>query len=337
MSQVTVVIPNLNGRHMLAGCLRALEAQTFAGWEAIVIDNGSTDGSVDWLQQAHPSVRVVANRENRGFAAAINQGIKASDSRYVATLNNDTEASTGWLAALVEAAEDADEIGMCASKMVFADRPDVINSTGICVDRVGIAWDRRGGEADDGDGGHPGESGWVEVFGPCAGAALYRRAMLDEVGLFDPDFFAYLEDVDLAWRARRAGWRCLYVPAARVLHRHSATGREGSPFKSYHLGRNKVWLIAKNYPFGRLWYDVPLVVLYDLAAVVYALAARRDIHALRGRVAGLAGLRRMWAKRRVQGAKERLDVRWLVPAELPWRVPRRYAHLVPAEQSSVPS
>jgi GT2 family glycosyltransferase len=325
-SQVTVVIPSLNGRHMLQGCLKALEAQTYRGWEAIVVDNGSTDGTVEWLRHAHPAVRAIANGENRGFAAAINQGIEASTGRYVVTLNNDTEPAPGWLAALVEAAESAAAVGMCASKMVFADRPGVINSAGICVDRTGIAWDRRGGEADR----EPGEGDWEEVFGPCAGAALYRRAMLEEIGLFDSDFFAYLEDVDLAWRARRAGWRCLYVPSARVLHRHSATGREGSPFKSYHLGRNKVWLVAKNYPFGPLWYCVPLVVLYDLAAVVYALIARRDIYALRGRLAGWAGLRRMWAKRPVRGAHGRLDVNWLVPAELPWRVPRRYRHLFSA-------
>jgi GT2 family glycosyltransferase len=156
--------------------------------------------------------------------------------------------------------------------------------------------------------------------------------MLDEIGLFDEDFFAYLEDADLAWRARRAGWRCLYAPTARVLHRHSATGVEGSPFKSYHLGRNKVWLVVKNYPLGRLWYDVPLVLLYDLAAVVYALLGRRDVHALRGRVAGWAGWRRMWAKRPAGGAGERLDVGWLEPVEPPWRVPRRYRHLAPAKR-----
>jgi GT2 family glycosyltransferase len=172
----------------------------------------------------------------------------------------------------------------------------------------------------------------VEVFGPCAGAALYRREMLDKVGWFDEDFFAYLEDVDLAWRARRAGWRCLYVPRARVLHRHSATGREGSPFKSYHLGRNKVWLVLKNYPFGRLWYGLALVLFYDLSAVLYALVARRDVHALRGRVAGWAGWRRMWAKRPARSAGEGLDVGWLKPVTPPWRVPRRYAHLVAAAE-----
>jgi GT2 family glycosyltransferase len=335
MAQVTVVIPTLNGRAMLAGCLQSLEAQTYHDWEAIVVDNGSTDGTVEWLREAHPAVRVIANGENRGFAAAINQGIKAGAGRYVATLNNDAEAAPGWLAALVGAAESERtpgvRVGMCASKMLFADRPDVINSAGICVDRAGIAWDRLGGVPDDAGPGRTGE--WAEVFGPCAGAALYSRAMLGEVGLLDPDFFAYMEDVDLAWRARRAGWRCLYVPEARVLHRHSATGREGSSFKSYHLGRNKVWLVAKNYPFGPLWHHVPLVLLYDLAAVVYALLWRHDVHALRGRLAGWAALPRMLARRTGPGEHRRLDLEWLEPLELPWRVSRRYAHLVPAEES----
>jgi GT2 family glycosyltransferase len=316
---------------MLEGCLRALEAQTYTDWASIVVDNGSTDGSVAWLRMAHPSVRVIANAENRGFAAAINQGIKASTSQYVVTLNNDAEASPGWLAALVEATESerarSVRVGMCASKMVFADRPDVINSAGICVDRVGIAWDRLGGETDHAGGGYPGARRWEEVFGPCAGAALYSRAMLDEIGWFDDDFFAYMEDVDLAWRARRAGWRCLYVPGARVVHRHSATGGEGSPFKSFYKGRNKVWLVLKNYPLGRLWYNVPLVVLYDVAAVIYALVWQGDVHALRGRIAALAGLGRMWAKRRDRGGQERLDVEWLEPISLPWQVAARYKHL----------
>jgi GT2 family glycosyltransferase len=336
MAQVTVVIPTLNGRTMLAGCLRSLEAQTYRDWEAFVVDNGSTDGTVEWLRAAHPAVRVIANGENRGFAAAINQGIEAGDSEYIATLNNDAEAAPGWLAALVEAAESERaqgvRVGMCASKMVFADRPNVINSAGICVDRAGIAWDRLGGAPDDAGPGGAGARSWAEVFGPCAGAALYSRDMLDEVGLFDADFFAYMEDVDLAWRARRAGWRCLYVPGARVTHRHSATGREGSPFKSYHLGRNKVWLVAKNYPFGPLWHHVPLVLLYDLAAVAYALLWRRDVHALRGRLAGWAALPKMLARRTRPGAHRRLDLEWLEPLELPWRVSRRYAHLIPAEE-----
>lgn len=328
MALVTVVIPNWNGRAMLQTCLDALEAQTVHDREVIVVDNGSVDGSLTWLRETHPSVRLIANTQNCGFAAPVNQGIDASDSPYVAVLNNDTEPSPRWLASLLEAAESDERVGMCASRMMFADQPNTINSTGICVDRVAIAWDRRGGEAGDDRETEP-----VEVFGACAGAGLYRREMLQEVGLFDEDFFAYLEDVDLAWRARRLGWRCLYVPSAHVLHRHSATGEEGSPFKSFHLGRNKVWLVIKNYPFGPLWYCVPLVVLYDLAAALYALVARHDVHALRGRLVGLRAAREMWAKRRraeqsvssVQAG--RLDLPWLERPPWPWRIPHRYKHL----------
>jgi GT2 family glycosyltransferase len=322
MALVTVVIPSWNGRAMLQTCLQALEGQTLSDHAVIVVDNGSDDGSVAWLRENYSAVRVIENTENRGFAAPVNQGIEASDSPYVAVLNNDTEPSPGWLAALVQVMEGDERVGMCASKMVFADQPDTINSTGISVDRVAIAWDRRGGEVDDGREPEP-----VEVFGACAGAALYRRAMLDQVGLFDEDFFAYMEDVDLAWRARRLGWRCLYVPAAQVLHRHSATGQEGSPFKSFHLGRNKVWLVVKNYPFGRLWYMAPVLMLYDLAAVCFALVGRRDVHALRGRLAGLRSAGRMWGKRPVGGSRGRPDVAWLEWPPPPWRIPERYRHL----------
>jgi GT2 family glycosyltransferase len=213
--------------------------------------------------------------------------------------------------------------------MIFADRPNVINSTGINLDAVGFAWDRRGGELDDRLETEP-----VEVFGPCAGAALYRRAMLDEIGLFDEDFFAYLEDVDLAWRARLAGWRCLYVPAARVYHIHSATAVEGSPFKNRLLGRNKVWLIAKNYPMPQLVFYLPLILLYDLAAVLFTLIVRRDVSSWEGRLDGLRGLRRIGGKRQaVQALRQaaldqgRLWRRHLSPLSWPWQVSLRYRHL----------
>lgn len=321
MAAVTVVIPNWNGRHLLGTCLGALQEQTYRDFDVVVVDNGSADGSAEWLGQNFAG-RVIANETNRGFAAAVNQGIRASPGQYIATLNNDTAPSPGWLAELMAAMESEARVGMCASKMLFADRPHIINSTGICVDRAGIAWDRRGGEVDD-----ERETAPVEVFGPCGGAALYRRVMLDEVGLFDEDFFAYLEDVDLAWRARRAGWRCLYAPAAQVLHCHSATGVEGSSFKSFHLGRNKVWLIVKNYPFRQLWMYAPFVVLYDWAAVIYAMALRRGVDALQGRWAGLTGWGKMWRKRAALAPAPRHDVGWLAPLEAPWQVPRRYRHI----------
>ena len=323
---VTVVIPNWNGRHLLPTCLAALEQQSLPDFEIVVVDNGSTDGSVEWLKETWPRVRVLGNWENLGFAVAANQGIRATESKYVALLNNDTQVDIHWLAALLEAAEADDEVGMCASKMLFADRPQMINSTGICVDLAGIAWDCEGGEANDDSNQEP-----RDVFGPCGGAALYRREMLEKIGFFDEDFFAYLEDVDLAWRARRAGWRALYVPAARVLHHHSATGVEGSRFKSFHLGRNKIWLLVKNYPLRRAWSYGFLCLLYDFAAVTYALIARRDPHALYGRVAALSGLRHMWKKRRATRSFDRFDFAWFAPLRAPWRVPTRYRHIVAGE------
>lgn len=322
MPLVTVVIPTWNGRELLEACLGALHLQTEHDFAVVVVDNGSTDGTPEWLSQHHSQVHLIANSENHGFAAPVNQGIRHSTSPYVAVLNNDTAPDPGWLAALLQAAESQPHVGMVASRMVFADRPNVINSTGICVDLAGIAWDRRGGELDADD-----EPQVVEIFGPCGGAALYSRQMLDEIGLFDEAYFAYLEDVDLAWRGRARGWSCLYASQARVLHRHSATGVEGSPFKRYQLGRNKVRLLAKNYPFRELWWGLPLVAMYDVLAVFYALLARRDGHALRGRIAGLAALGDALKLR--QHLESRPDIRFMSPVVAPWRVPGRYGHLTP--------
>jgi GT2 family glycosyltransferase len=325
--RVSVIILNWNGRHFLERCLRSLLAQTLHDFEIVVVDNGSKDGSVPFLEEHFPQVRVIVNQENLGFAAANNQAIRATDSEFVATLNNDTEVEPNWLEELVRAAETNGRIGACASKMLFAHDPGMINSTGIALDRAGIAWDRRGGEQDDST-----ETGTIEVFGACAGAALYRRAMLDEIGLFDEAFFAYLEDVDLAWRAQWANWKTLFVPTARVLHFHSGTGKEGSRFKNWHLGRNKVWAIVKNYPWPQmvLWY-LPIILLYDLASIPYTLIWRGDWGAVLGRLAGLAKLGTAWkayqAVRPLRQISGWQMVSRMAPLAPPWIVWQRYAHL----------
>jgi len=322
---VSVVIVNWNGRAHLERCLTALSRQTLDHFEIVVVDNGSTDGSAEMVRERFPEVRVIRNPGNLGFAAGNNAGIAASVAPFVATLNNDTEPRPDWLERLLAPALKDTTVGMVASKMLFAHRPGTINSAGIALDLAGIAWDRLGGEPDD--GGDAAE----EVFGPCAGAALYRRAMLDEIGLFDEDFFAYLEDVDLAWRARLAGWRCIYVPTAVVSHVHSATGVEGSPFKSYHLGRNKLWTIAKNYPSPQLFLALPLVLGYDLAAAAYGLLKRRDLAGLKGRIAGIAGLPRQWRKRQTVQGMRRVAFstlsRQMAPLATPLGVLERYRHL----------
>jgi GT2 family glycosyltransferase len=281
MVRVSVIVVNWNGKHLLERCLPAVMSQSFDGYEVILLDNGSTDGSAEWVEGHLPDVRVIRKDRNLGFAQGNNEAIRVASGAYIATLNNDAEPAPGWLGELVEAIESSPQVGMCASKMVRADDPTVMDACGIQVDRAGIGWNRYSGQAERRE-----ESSPYEVFGPCAGAALYRRAMLDQVGLFDEDYFACYEDVDLAWRAQRAGWRCLYVPRARVTHRHSSTLKEGSLLKGYLLGRNKLWTLIKNYPWPDWLISLPLIVGYDLAAWGIALLSG-DPGPLRGRVAAL--------------------------------------------------
>ena len=180
---------------------------------------------------------------------------------------------------------------MFASRMVYLHDPEIIDSAGVSLDPLGIAWDRGAGAPvrdDDADG---------EIFGASAGAALYRRELLQATGGFDERFFAYLEDVDLAWRARWLGWKARYVPTARVRHMHSATWAEDSPLKTYHLGRNKVWLIAKNYPLGPLLRWLPLILAYDAASLPVTVWRQRSLAAVRGRLAGLRRLPEIWRSR----------------------------------------
>jgi GT2 family glycosyltransferase len=322
---VSVIVVNWNGRHHLHTCLTALLAQDYSHFEIILVDNGSTDGSATYVRERFPQVRLIPLQKNYGFSGGNNVGILASQAVYVALLNNDTRAERGWLSALVAAAEGDPGVGMCAAKMLFMDRPELINTTGICLDRLGIAWDRLGG-APDRPPAPP-----TPIFGPSGGAVLYRRAMLDEIGLFDEAFFAYLEDVDLAWRAQLAGWGCVAVETAVVYHHHSATAGEGSPFKSKLLGRNKVWLILKNYPLPALLRYAPLILAYDAGAVLVALLMRRDLNPLLGRLQALRGLAGILRQRRaIQAGKKRSAdeiMGLLAPVEAPQRVWRRYRHL----------
>lgn len=330
VAKVSVVVVNFNGRHLLAACLNSLRAQTYPDFEVILVDNGSSDGSLDYVQRAFPQVRIIANATNVGFAAGCNQAVAADQSEFIVMLNNDTMVEPTWLEELVRAVQADDRLGMAASKMLFADRPNMINSAGICIDRACIAWDRFGGLDDS----WPDSNRATEIFGPCAGAALYRRSMLEDVGLFDEQFFMYLEDVDLAWRSQSRGWRCIYVPSARLYHKHSGTAVEGSAQKQFLLSRNKVWLVAKNLHSGGPSVSLVLVLFYDFMSVAYSTISRRDFVALRAKVAAMKGmaalLRRPRRARSGEEPKVIFDYSLLEPVALPWRVSRRYQHLKPA-------
>ncbi|MHB1004364.1 MAG: glycosyltransferase family 2 protein [Chloroflexota bacterium] len=323
---VTVVVVNWNGARYLRDCLGSLAAQTLSDFRVILVDNGSDDDSVSLVKSEFPNVCVLSNERNLGFARANNQAISATDSEFVALLNNDAQAEPDWLERLLAVMTSDPSVGACASRMVFAQSPGTINSTGISLDKAGIAWDRWGGRPDT-----EGDEEVSEVFGACAGAAMYRRALFEDIGLFDEDFFAYLEDVDLAWRARLRRWRCLYVPAAKVRHYHSGTGKEGSSFKNYLLGRNKVWAIVKNYEAHALLKYLPAIVIYDLGSVQYSLLVRGDLSPLRGRLAALAAFPRLWRKRcAIQARRTALPGEveaFMEPLMLPGNILRRYRHL----------
>ena len=241
---VSIIVLNWNGKQYLETCLSSLLKQTYPNLEIIFVDNGSMDGSVEFVRNNYPTVIIVEHDTNLGFAAGVNSGIAVSKGEHVATINNDAQADPEWITELVHVMESDSRIGSCASKMMcFYDRTR-IDSTGIIVYQNGNAYDRGIDEEDTGQ-----YDIQEEVLGACAGAALYRRQMLDDVGLFDESYFVYFEDVDLSFRMHLSGWRCIYVPIAIVYHMHSATSKVASPFKIYYTERNKLWNTWKYFSF----------------------------------------------------------------------------------------
>jgi GT2 family glycosyltransferase len=301
---VTVVIPNWNGERFLDLCLGSLRRQTFSDFETILVDNGSSDGSLSLVEQGFPEVRVLSLGENRGFSAAVNAGIRTSGTEYVALLNNDTEQDRGWLAALVRAAEEHPEAGFFSSKLVdFHDR-EILDGAGDALRLSGLPYRLGHGERDRGQFDAPGY-----VFSACGAAALYRRAMLEDVGLFDEDFVSYCEDGDLSFRAQLAGYRCLYVPDAVVYHMGSAsTGGKRSETATLLGTRNSVSLLVKNLPHSVAPQVAPFFVLGQLGRLLTAAAAGTLGAHLRGLSEARRHLPLMLEKRReIQGRKRISD------------------------------
>jgi GT2 family glycosyltransferase len=258
-----VVVPNWNGERFLTSCLDSLRTQSFGDFETILVDDGSTDGSVALASRDFPEVRVLSLGKNGGFSATVNAGIKASHAEYVALLNNDTEVDPGWLEALARAADSYPEAGFFASKMVDFDDRRLLDGAGDVIRRSGLPYRLGHGEPDHGQYDQA-----TFVFGACAGAALYRRSMLDDIGFFDEDFFANCEDGDLSFRAQLAGYRCVYVPGSVVYHMGSATFGKRSP-TAVRLGtRNSLCLLVKNLPTPLVPGYLPFVVAGQLSRLI---------------------------------------------------------------------
>lgn len=315
---LSVIIVTWNGRRFLDACLRAVTAQLHSEDEIIVVDNGSIDGTAVWLQHAWPTVRLVALPANLGFAGGVNAGLRVARGDLLLLLNNDAFVEPGCVPTLVEALMDHPCLGAVAGVLTFDHRPDLVASAGITARRNGLALDLWTGRAVQSLPATP-----QPVMGASGGLALYRRTMLDDTGLMAPDFFSYLEDVDLAWRAQLRGWECLVVPAARARHIYSATGGQGSPLKQRLLGRNRLRAIIRCFPSGVLRSCLPDILAYDIMTLAYAARTRKPA-IIAGRIEALRDRAQLLDERRVIQARrivpEAAFAAWLEPSPAPWRI-----------------
>jgi GT2 family glycosyltransferase len=289
-----VAIPTLAADERLQQCLNSLAPQTRRDFEVVIIDNSGKDlaarfeGPLDQAASgpsAGPVARVIANPRNLGFGAAINQAMAATRAPYLATLNDDAVVHSGWLEALVAALQRRPDAGMCASQVrLFGE--ELLDSAGMLVAGDGSSKQR-------GHGRPPSDFPVPEeTLFPSGSAALYRRAMLDEIGGFDDAFFLYCEDTDLGLRARWAGWKCLYAPGAVVEHHYSHSAGRASPLKAYYVERNRLFVVAKNFP-ARMALAAPWVTLARYFWHAWYLL-RGEGPAARFRAEGHAGPKMLW-------------------------------------------
>jgi GT2 family glycosyltransferase len=267
---VSVVIPNLNGRHLLGRCLERLREQTVTAVETIVVDNGSEDDSVAFVESHFPEAQVVALEANQGFAGGMNVGIERARGAYVAFLNNDAETDPSWLGELLASLERHPRAAAATSKLLLADKRNTIDGAGDELTPSFLPYPRGHGEPDRGQFDEE-----AEVFSPAGAASVWRRSALEDVGLFDERFFAYYEDVDLGFRARLKGYECWYAPKAVAYHHRGATAGANTEFTLFHPIRNRWFLILKNAPRRLLFRNAFLLMLGEGFLLLRALRARK--------------------------------------------------------------
>ncbi len=299
-SDVVVVIVNYNSGDHLRRCLEALQRQTVFPGRVVVVDNASTDDSLAQIPERFPDVVIERMDQNLGFAKANNVAIRMQkDWSWVALLNPDAYPEPGWLEELLRAAERNPSYSGFGSRMVDARDNNVFDGTGDVYHVSGLAWRARHGRPSDDF-----VDGDSEIFSPCAAAALYRAEALRDIDGFDEDYFCYFEDVDLGFRLRLAGYKCLYVSRAVVSHVGSATTGRNSDFSIYYGHRNLVWTYVKNMPGALLWIYLPQHLLLNLVTVVHYSLHRRARVIWRAKLDAIKALKAVWAKRRaVQRAK----------------------------------
>jgi GT2 family glycosyltransferase len=259
--EVSVIIPNWNGIGLLKKCLDSLKSQSYKDFEILVIDNGSTDGSVGYIKKNYPHVNLIELKSNTGFAPAVNLGVKICTGLYTVLLNNDAAMDKDCLKFLVSEAKAKKDCGMVAAKILQMDNPRLIDSAGDYIDAVGHANNIGYGEKD----GEKYEKGGY-VFMVSGGGCLIKREVFESIGFFDPDYFAYMEDVDFSLRAQMAGFKAWFEPKAKIYHKHKATSSRNPGFTEYLQYRNMTMTVIKDFPKDLLlrelnWLKILLVNL----------------------------------------------------------------------------
>ncbi len=255
LHSISVIVPNYNGKHFLGPCLDALRTQSISGFETIVVDNGSKDGSTDFIRENYPEVRLIALPENTGFCGAVNAGVSASKAAYVLLLNNDTVPEPRFVEELARGLAERPKAFSCAACMLSMANPELLDGAGDLYSALGWAFARGKGE--------PAKNYQKpdRIFTACAGAAIYRRELFVSLGMLDQNHFAYLEDMDIGYRARIRGYENWYIPSARVLHVGSGTtGSAHNAFKVTHSSRNNVYMIYKNMPLPQRILNAPFLL-----------------------------------------------------------------------------
>lgn len=302
---VTVVVVNWNAGELLDRCLASLMAQKLIPNEVILVDNASADNSVARVREKYKSVRIIESQKNLGFAAANNLAIhsSSSDSKWIAFLNPDAFPDSSWLEALLSKAESYPEYSMFGSRLMAFGQEEVVDGVGDVYHLSGLVWrDRHGMKLRS-------EDGIVrDIFSPCAAAAMFSKDALLAIGGFDEDYFCYIEDVDLGFRMRLAGYRCLYVPDSVAYHMGSAITGKHSDFSVYHAHRNLVWTFFKNMPGVLFWMLLPLHLSLNLVSLARFWIRGQGKVICRAKMDAILGLPGMWKKRKLIQSKRVVSI-----------------------------
>lgn len=303
--KVSIVIPNWNGKHLLKVCLSSLKKQTFKDMEIVVVDNGSTDGSADYIKRYFAEVKIVPLDKNYGFAKAVNEGIKNSKGKYVVLINNDAEVEKSCLEYLIKAIKSHKKVGFVATKMLNFYNRKIIDSAGDYIDNVGHANNIGMGEKDSEKYNVPGYT-----FLVTGGGSIFRREVFERVGFFDEDYFAYFEDVDLCLRSQMQGFKGWFEPKAKIYHIHKATSLRFSSFLEYLQFRNMMITIIKDFPNKLIWsnFNWLLILLVNLNTVRFLATKGLLMSALKAEMYVLWNLPKLLNKRfAIQNTKKVSD------------------------------